>query len=41
MDIELNITENLKDQFEHYFKLELRKGEYFRIKTFRRPGCEQ
>ncbi len=29
MDIELNITENLKDQFEHYFKLELRKGEYF------------
>ncbi len=29
MDIELNITENLKNQFEHYFKLELRKGEYF------------
>ena len=29
MDVQLNITENLKNQFEHYFKLELREGEYF------------
>lgn len=29
LNVQLNITENLKDQFEQYFKLELRDGEYF------------
>lgn len=29
MDVQINITKNLKNQFEHYFKLELNEGEYF------------
>lgn len=29
MNVQLNITENLKHQFEHYFKLQFRDGEYF------------
>lgn len=29
MKVQLNILENLKSQFEHYFKLEHREGEYF------------
>ncbi|MEO9871394.1 helix-turn-helix domain-containing protein [Ekhidna sp.] len=29
MNVQLNITQNLKDQFEHYFKLKERNGEYF------------
>lgn len=29
MNVELNITRNLKDQFEHYFKLKELNGEYF------------
>ncbi len=29
MDVELNITQNLKNQFQHYFKLKEVQGEYF------------
>lgn len=29
MDVELNITKNLKDQFQQYFKLKEVQGEYF------------
>ena len=29
MNIQLNITKNIKDQFKHYFKLEELNGEYF------------
>ena len=29
MDVQLNITKNLKDQFKHYFKLKQVKSEYY------------
>lgn len=29
LNVQLNITKNLKDQFEHYFKLKELNGEYF------------